>query len=251
MDAPDQMTWLPGDGGPLVGVLYPLLRAGSGQLVGRRVTLGSGAATTSMTVAELDAGFGAVGLAFGQLDRVRLVGRDVLWTDTPLQQITVHAERLRLRPAPLPTLSTGPLEMEITVPGSVVSQRIARARPDVHVEIGRDAVARVTFTRYRRWGHVEVHPALVDNSLVLTPRALNLGSWQTAWVSRLPAVTIRLPTLPRGLQLTGLTLGPSTLVLRARAQDWHGSLAPAHLPGLVRAVATAGAQLIVPPLIRP
>lgn len=229
--------------------LQLFLREGREQLVGRRITVGTGPDATSLTLAELDGDFDTVGLAVGQLDHVHLVADQVLWRGTPLRRVVLDCAEVRVRSTPMPTVLTGSIAVEVVVAADVVRTRIAELRPDVVVDIGEDRVIRIRWAKYARWGHVEVTAKLVDGTIVLTPKLLVVGGARTTLVRRKAPLVLDVPDLPRNVRLSEVAIGPGELILRGTVDKWRASVPPTQVPELLRTLATAGATLVIPSVL--
>jgi len=80
-------------------------------------------------------------------------------------------------------------------------------------EVGADGIARLRLARRPLLGHVEVDARLDGSTLWLRPRGLVIRSSRWRLPARTPAYPVRLPELPHGLVLTGISFAPDVVCL--------------------------------------
>nr|WP_042188531.1 LmeA family phospholipid-binding protein [Kibdelosporangium sp. MJ126-NF4]CEL18303.1 hypothetical protein [Kibdelosporangium sp. MJ126-NF4]CTQ97788.1 hypothetical protein [Kibdelosporangium sp. MJ126-NF4] len=229
--------------GSPAAVLQAAVRAAADRVVGRELTMRVGDADVTLTPVEIDTKVDPVGLALGQVPRVRIVAKEVAWPGTPVRQLAIVASDLRFQSLPSPSVMAGDVDVEITLSAEVVRAKVAESQPDLVVDIGEDSVMRVRWAPRRAWGHIEVEPVVAEQGVHLRPKVLQLRSMRFRGVERLRPTVVELPDLPRGLRLTGVELGPAELVLRGSAERWHEKIP---LTDLLTWLATTAATLTLP-----
>ncbi len=156
-----------------------------------------------MTVTEVDCTLGALGMALGQFDDVRLVVEDVVWKHHTAHRLTATCHDLHLNPGP--TLVAGPVTIELVLTSSDL--------PDP-VEVTPDGTL--------RWAFVPLTPTVENGDLWITTGYLPLRR------------QIPVPPLPGGLHLTTVTTRPNEVVLTARSPQWRERLPLNSLTKLLR-----------------
>ena len=219
------------------------VRAAADRVVGRELTMRVGDADVTLTPTEIDAEIDPVGLALGQVPRVRIAARDVTWPGTPVHELAIVADDLRFQSIPSPSVLVGDVDVRITLTADVVKAKVAEVQPNLVVDIGDDSVMRVRWAPRRTWGHLEVEPVVVDQGVHLCPKVLQLGGMRLRAVERLRPTVVELPDLPRGLRLTGVELGAGHLVLRGETEQWHQRIP---LTELLTWLATTAATFTLP-----
>ncbi|MET0132308.1 MAG: hypothetical protein ABW215_01805 [Kibdelosporangium sp.] len=224
-------------------MLETAVRMAGDRVIGRELTMRVGDSDVTLTPVELDTRLDTVGLAFGQVPHVRIVAKDVGWPATPLRLLALTCGDVCLRSLPLPSVVAGSVGVEITVAADVVQAKVAEVQPDLHVDIGDDAVVRIHWASRKRWGHLEVEPSLRADGLLLTPKVLQVKGVRLGAVRRLKPTLVEIPDLPRGLRLTAVEPGPGELVLRGEARQWRENIPVVELVGWL---ATAAATFTLP-----
>ncbi|MGW4487558.1 hypothetical protein ACWEOE_27380 [Amycolatopsis sp. NPDC004368] len=228
-----------------------LARTVTEQLVGRRLTAKANGGEARFTLTELDYPADSLRLATGRVGDVRLVAEDVDWpappATTPLRRVVVVAREVRVRSLPTPTVTPASVELDITVPGDVVRERVAAARPDVVATPHADGF-HVRWAKHPSWGRLTLTPAVADDAVVLTPTTLHIGQRGFRTPKRIRPVVLPLSDLPKGLRLTGVAPGEDELVLHTVADEWPQRLSRVPLPELLAWLTTAALTLTVPKL---
>ncbi|WNV89166.1 hypothetical protein [Umezawaea sp. Da 62-37] len=184
------------------GLVQSVLLLATRRFTDRRVTVRLGGSDATMRVAEVDCTLGALGMALGQFDDVRLVVEDVEWADRTARRLAVTCRDVHVNPGP--TLVAGPVDVELVL--------ASRDLPDV--EVGPDGVL--------RWAFVPLAPSVEDGELWVTTGFLPLRR------------RIAVPPLPGGLRLTGVTTRPDEVVLTARSELWRERVPLGSLVKLLR-----------------
>ncbi|MFI5609468.1 hypothetical protein [Amycolatopsis sp. NPDC051903] len=228
-----------------------LVRTVTEQLVGRRLTAKVKGGEARFTITELDHPADSLRLATGRVGDVRLVAEDVEWPappdSIPLRRVVVLAKDVRLRSLPTPAVSPRVVELDITVPGDVVRDRVAAVRPDIVATPCPDGI-QVRWAKHPGWGRLTLIPAVAEDTVVLTPTTLHIRQRGFRSPRRIRPVVLPLPELPEGLRLTGVTPGEDELVLRTGADEWPDRLSRIPLPDLLTWLTTAALTLTVPRL---
>jgi hypothetical protein len=198
-------------------------------VVSRRVTVQLDEGEFRATVTAFDSRVDVRTLPVGQLGDVRITARDVRWNDSRFDRAEVLLRDVQLRPAAPPVLAAAPVEATLHVHADALHEMLRMPAPRFAGEVGADAVARLRWARRPGLGHLEIDARLDGSILCLHPRALTMR--RTRWVlpARTPAYRVRLPELPRGLQLTGIAFAPDVVTLTATLPEWQYAL-PYGLP---------------------
>ncbi|QRP44701.1 hypothetical protein [Amycolatopsis sp. FDAARGOS 1241] len=228
-----------------------LARTISEQLVGRRLAAKVNGGEARFTITELDHPADSLRLATGRVGDVRLVAEDVEWPappgSIPVRRVVVLAADVRLRGLPAPAVIPGVVELDITVPGSVVRDRVAAVRPDIVATPCPDGF-QVRWAKHPRWGRLTLTPTVAEDAVVLTPTTLHIRQKGFRPPKRIRPVVLPLPELPKGLRLTGVTPGEDELVLRTVADEWPERLSRVPLPDMLAWLTTAALTLTAPRL---
>lgn len=184
------------------GLVQSVLQLATRPLTDRRVTLRIGGADATMTVADVDCALGALGLALGQFDDVRVVVEDVEWSGRTARRLAVTCVNVHVNPGP--TLVAAPVDVELTLGAQDVGR----------LDIGADGVL--------RWGVVPLVPSVRDGGLWVRTGFLPLRK------------QIPVPDLPGGLRLTGVETAAGEVVLTARSEQWRERVPLTRLARLLR-----------------
>ncbi|MEU4670997.1 hypothetical protein AB0F91_24195 [Amycolatopsis sp. NPDC023774] len=227
-----------------------LARTVTEQLVGRRLTAKANGREARFTLTELDYPADSLRLATGRLGNVRLVAEDVEWPTTatstiPLRRVVLLAKDVRLRSLPTPTVVPGEVELDITVAGNIVRERVAQTRPDL-VATPHDSGFQVRWAKHPGWGRLTLTPAVDADAVVLTPRTLHIGQREFRAPKRIRPVVLPLAELPKGLRLTAVRPADDELVLSTVADEWPERLSRVPLPELLAWLTTAALTLTLP-----
>jgi hypothetical protein len=194
------------------------------QLLSGRHTLRYDGRDVTLTVRRVTAGTSPGGLAVGQFGPVLLTAADVSWPGGRLDQVTVTADEVRLRPAltSAAVLTARSIRIEATVaadrqPTWLPAHRLFDLR------IGPDGVLRAVLRAAPRMGAIELEPEVIESSVRLRPRAVRLAR-SLRIPFRWPAYRVRVPQLPHGLWLTAVEPGPATVTLRGTISRWECEL---------------------------
>ncbi|MFD9733041.1 hypothetical protein [Umezawaea sp. NPDC059074] len=184
------------------GLVQTVLHLATRPLTDRRVTVRVGDADASMTVADVACSVGALGLALGQFDDVRVVVEDVEWNGRTARRLAVTCTNVHVNPGP--TLVAEPVEVELALGPQDVDR----------LDLGADGVL--------RWGVVPLVPFVEDGELWVRTGFLPLRR------------QVPVPPLPGGLRLTGVRTGDREVVLTARSERWRERVPLGRLARLLR-----------------
>jgi hypothetical protein len=202
-------------------------------LVGREITVRVGNHNVVLTVTEFDSPLEPQALAVGQLGEVRLAARDVKWDQHRFDRAAAVLRNVHFRPGAPPLVVAAPAELSATLPTAFFDDVLRQAAPQLCGEMRADGTARLHWARRPGWGGLEVDVEAVGATLRLRPRALvtRRRRWSLpAWV---PTYPLPLPGLPRGLLLTGVSLGSDSLQVSALLPEWRTELALKHLEDVI------------------
>ncbi|MHC9295863.1 hypothetical protein ACRCUN_25665 [Mycobacterium sp. LTG2003] len=190
-------------------------------LVGRRIAVRLGGDTVALTITEVENQLDASTLAIGQLGSVHLGARDIRWGDLRFARSTVTLRNVHLRPSVPPMLVAAPVELTLEAASHALDGLLARTVPRLRVHVGGDGLARVRLASRPRLGHVEIDVRLDGSVLRVTPTRVVVGRRRWAVPRRAPAYAVRLPELPRGLQVTGIRFTPYLVRIEATLPEWQ------------------------------
>lgn len=232
------------------GALEALLRAAARRLGGRRFTVPG--TDLALRVEALELRPDPVGLAFGQLDDVRLVARDLEWRGIACERLVAVWRNVHVRPLPEAAVVSAPVEVELALRPAVVAERLASARPALRLDVaagddgpdlsgtGSPAEVRLRWAARPRWGALVVQPEVATGEgpgggvLHLRPVALRLRAHRLALPGWLPPARLRLPTLPRGLRVRSVVVDAQVVVVRLVADEWREALPGSRLTEAAR-----------------
>jgi hypothetical protein len=228
-----------------VTALESLLRAAGRRLAGRQLTVPGtdGALRLRLTALRLDPE--PLGMAIGQLGDVTVEAADLLWRDIPFRRAVLVARNVHVRPQPVPTAVAAPVTLDIVLDAAVVRDRVAAARPALHLEVRRSdgaPSARARWARWPSWGWVDLQPEITAAALLMRPTAVSIRGRSRGLPGWLPAVRIRLPRLPRGLRLRDVTIADTDddVVLHLATDEWREAVPPRRLNSLLARVQRMG-----------
>ncbi|MCC9180591.1 hypothetical protein [Mycolicibacterium mageritense] len=160
-------------------------------------------------------------LTVGQLGNVQLAARDIDWGGTRFARATAVVHNAHLRPTVPPVLVAAPVELSLDIPAPALDDLFAWAAPRFRVHVGPDGVARLRLARRPRLGNLELDGRLDGSVLRLVPRGVRVGRRRWALPARTPSYSIRLPELPHGLQLTGISVAPHLVRVHGVVPEWQ------------------------------
>jgi hypothetical protein len=190
-------------------------------LVGRRLTVRLDGHDLTLTVTRLDSRLDLRGLSVGQLNDIRIVARDIDWNGTRLRGATAVLHNVAVRPGSPPVLVAAPVDVALDIPATALDDLFGWAMPRLAGDVGPDGIARLQWARRPAMGSLEVDARLDGSTLWLKPSGLMLRRTRWALPKRVPAYPVRLPDLPHGLALTGVSFGPSLLSLSGTVPQWR------------------------------
>jgi hypothetical protein len=193
-------------------------------LVGREMTVRVDRHDVALTVTEFDSPLDPRALAVGQLGEVRLAARDVNWDEQRFDSASAVLHNVHVRPGVPPVLVAAPVELSLVLPTEVVDVVLRRVAPQLRGELGVDGSARLRWSRRPAWGSLEIDVQPVGSTLWLKPRALITRRRRWGLTPRVPAYPVRLPDLPRGLLVTGISFGADSLQLSGLLPEWRMKL---------------------------
>lgn len=164
------------------------------------LTVRVGEHDATMTVVGLDARLGALGVALGQLDDVRVELEDVRWSQYRASRAVLVFRDVHINPPA--TVVASPLEFEVVIPAEGVPQ-------------------------LQRWKWLPLHVFLVDDAL-----HVRVHRW-------LPPKVFPIPELPRGIKLTSLERRGEDFVLGGAAPVVRERLSVAQLVELLSRLASS------------
>ncbi|BBX37427.1 hypothetical protein MMAG44476_25069 [Mycolicibacterium mageritense DSM 44476 = CIP 104973] len=215
-------------------------------VVGRRIGLRFDDIDLTLTVTEFDSQLDMRALTVGQLGNVQLAARDIDWGGTRFARATAVVHNAHLRPTVPPVLVAAPVELSLDIPAPALDDLFAWAAPRFRVHVGPDGVARLRLARRPRLGNLELDGRLDGSVLRLVPRGVRVGRRRWALPARTPSYSIRLPELPHGLQLTGISVAPHLVRVHGVVPEWQLPLPRGRLDELVGQLSAVGRPLTVP-----
>jgi hypothetical protein len=212
-------------------------------VVGRTLTVRLDEGDITMTVTEFDSRLDVRGLASGQLSDVHLAARDISWDGNSLDRATAVLHNVHLRPSVPPVLVASPVDLSVELPADSLDDLFRLAAPRLAGEIGPDGAARLRLARRPGMGDVEIEAHLDGSTLSLKPRALVLRGRRLRLPARTPAYRVRLPELPHGLVLTGISIEPGLLRLSGSLPEWRIDVPRRRLEDIVNQLSVVGRPL--------
>jgi hypothetical protein len=214
-------------------------------VVGRRLTVKLDEGDLTLTVTEFDSRLDVRSLSVGQLDDVRLAARDIHWNGSEFEHATAVLHNVHMRPAVPPVLVAAPVELTLEVAAPVLDDLFRWAAPRWAGEVGADGIARLRMARRPAAGHLEVDAHIDGSTLWLKPRSLTLRRFRWRLPERTPAYPIRLPDLPRGVLLTGISFAPGVVRLSASVAEWRVDMPRTGLEDLLAQLSAVGRPLTI------
>jgi hypothetical protein len=187
---------------------------------GRRVAVHVDESLLTLTITRLRSRLDLRGLSIAQLNDIRVVARDLRWRGHRVEHASVVLRNVRIRPSVPPVLVAAPVELTVEVPAPALDDLLRWAAPRLSGDVGQDGVARLHLAKRRGSGHVEVEASLDGATLVVRPRAV-VRRRRWALPARTPSYRVRLPDLPRGLELTSIEFAPGLVRLTGVLPEWQ------------------------------
>jgi hypothetical protein len=219
-------------------------------VVGRRLTMRLDDGVLTLTVTELDSRLDVRGLSVGQLNDVRIAASDIRWEDKYFDRATVMLHNVHMRPTAPPVLVAAPVELTVEVPAAALDDLFRWAAPRLSGQVDGDGIARLRLARRPMLGHIEVDARLDTSTLWLRPRGLVIGRSRWSLPARTPAYPVRLPELPHGLRLTGVSFAPDVVCLSAEVSEWQMDMPRKRLEDILGQLSVAGVPLNLTRLTR-
>jgi hypothetical protein len=211
-------------------------------VVGRRLTVRLADGDLSLTITEFDTRLDLRGLSVGQLNDVRLEARDLHWNGHRFETASAVLHNVHVRASVPPVLVAAPVELVLELPAPVLDELFRWAAPRLAGEVGPDGIARLSLARRKGSGHVEIETRIDGSTLWITPRAI-VRRRRWALPRQTPGYPVRLPELPRGLQLTSVDLAPAVVRLTGTLPQWRMALPRARLEDVISQLSVVGRPL--------
>jgi hypothetical protein len=212
-------------------------------IVGRRLNIGLDSGRIALTVTEFESDLDMRGLSVGQLNDVSLSAAEISWNGHQLDRATAVMHNVHIKPATPPVFVTAPLDLTVDVPTTVVDELFSLAAPRLTGQVDANSVAQIRWARRPDLGHVEVDASIDGSTLLVQPRVLVLRRVRWNLPARTPAYRVKLPKLPRGLELTAISFGPNTVHLTGRVPEWQLDVPSGRLEDLINQLSEMGRSL--------
>lgn len=212
-------------------------------VVGKRLSVRLDEGNLTLTVTEFDSHLDVRGLSVGQLNDVRLSACDIRWNGAQFDHGTAVMHNVHMRPTAPPVLVAAPVELTLEVPAPVLDDVFRWAAPRLSGVVDADGVARLRLARRPGAGHLEVDAQLDGTTLWLKPRCLTFRRTRCPLPARTPAYPVRLPELPHGVRLTGISFAPGVVRLSASVAQWRMDLPLARLEDILGQLSAVGRPL--------
>jgi hypothetical protein len=212
-------------------------------VVGRRLAVRLDDGDVTLTVTEFDSRLDVRGLSVGQLNDVRLAARDICWRGSEFDNATVVLHNVHIKPSAPPVLVAAPVELTLEMSAAVLDDLFVSAAPRLSGEVGADGIARLRLARRPMAGHLEVDARLDGATLWLKPRGLMIRQSRWTLPRRTPAYPVRLPELPHGLQLTGISFAPDRVLLSGTLPEWRMDMPRKRLEAILNQLNVVGVPL--------
>lgn len=219
-------------------------------VVGRRIAVQLDDGDLTLTVTEFDSRLDVRGLSVGQLNDVRLAARDIHWNGNQFDRATAVLHNVHMRPTAPPMLVAAPVELTLEVPTPILDDLFVWAAPRLSGRVGPDGVARLRLARRPLLGHLEVDARLDGSTLWLKPRVLAIRRSRWTLPARIPAYPVRLPELPHGVTLTGVSFAPDLVCLSATVAEWQMDVPRQRLESIINQLSVVGVPLNLTRLTR-
>jgi hypothetical protein len=157
---------------------------------------------------------------------------------------------VHMRPSAPPMLVAAPVELTVEVPAAALDDLFRWAAPRLSGQVGGDGVARLRLARRPKLGHIEIDAHLDGSTLWLRPRGLVVRRSRWTLPARTPAYPVRLPELPHGLRLTGVSFAPVVVCLSAAVSEWQMDMPRKRLEDILGQLSVAGVPLNLTRLTR-
>lgn len=211
-------------------------------VVGRRLTVRLAHGDLVLTITEFDSRLDLRALSVGQLNDVRVAARDLSWNGYRLERAHAVLHNVHMRVTVPPVLVAAPVELTLELPAPILDELLRWAAPRLSGEVGPDGVARLSLARRQGTGHVEVETRIDGSTLWITPRAIvRRRRWTLP--RRTPGYPVRLPELPRGLQLNAVDLAPGVVRLTGTLPEWRMEVPRARLEDVISQLSVVGRPL--------
>jgi hypothetical protein len=212
-------------------------------IVGRRLSVQLSQGNIVLTVTEFDSSLDMLGLSVGQLGDVRLVATELNWENVQFDRAVATLHNVHLRPGLPPVLVAAPVELSLELPASILDELFRWAMPKFIGEVGDDGVARLHWARRPGLAALEVDAQPDGSTLWLKPRGIALLRRRWPLPARAPAWPVRLPNLPHGLRLTGVTFGAGLLHLRGTVPEWRMDIPRGRVEDIINQLSSMGEVL--------
>ncbi|MFG1934744.1 hypothetical protein ACGFK1_29515 [Mycobacterium sp. NPDC048908] len=212
-------------------------------VVGRRLSVRLDDGDLTLTITEFDSRLDVRGLSVGQLNDVRLGSRDIWWNDSHFDRATAVLHNVHMKPTTPPVLVAAPVELTLEIPAPVLDELFRWAAPRLAGDIGADGVARLRLAARPLLGNVEVDAHLDGSTLWLKPRGLVIRRSRMRLPERAPAYPVRLPQLPHGLILTGISFAPGVVRLTGTLTEWRMDIPRKRLEDILNQLSVVGVPL--------
>ncbi len=200
--------------------LQGLLEEVRAQLVGRRLTFGSGADALTLTLDDVAADPDPLLLAVGQLGEVTLTAKEVHWRDFEFVGARANARNTHTRPGARPLLIAAPVDLVVTVSDAQLSRLVAERSSRVEIQITDDARVVARLRRHPTWGWLEVEPSVEGRRVMFRPLRVGTSRRALRILPTLPHAHFALP-IEDGLHVTRLEVGSGSLDVHVRLSEWR------------------------------
>jgi hypothetical protein len=212
-------------------------------VVGRRLAVRLDDGDLTLIVTEFDSRLDVRALSVGQLNDVRLAARDIWWKSSRFDRAAAVLHNVHMKPTAPPVLVAAPVELTLEIPAPVLDELFRWAAPRLAGEVGEDGVARLRLANRPLLGNVEVEANLDGSTLWLKPRGLVLRQSRWRLPERTPAFPVRLPELPHGLTLTGISFAPGLVRLSGTLPEWRMDVPRKRLEDIINQLSVVGVPL--------
>ena len=212
-------------------------------IVGRTLSVQIEEGELSLTVTEFDSNLDMLGLSVGQLGDVRIVAKDLCWDTVEFDHAVATLHNVHLRPGTPPVLVAAPVELSLDLPASILQELIRWTMPTFVGGVGDDGVARLHWARRPGLANLEVDARLDGSTLWLKPRGFAVLRRRLPLPARAPAYPVRLPKLPHGLQLTGVTFDAGVLHVSGTVPEWRMDIPRARVEDIINQLSAMSGAL--------